>query len=649
MTLDKLLTLLFRTLNLSLYLGFVILPNVSLANPPSPSDSLWIQAQSMQLHGHPYWLRLLHYHQPFESPGQWSLKSDVQSPNFFLHPDGQTDPAQELKATLQAFFTQPGDNPNHHPQCRFIARYHWLQSQLNFTQKDLPKVTCPLFERWVNLQELSSISLVFVSAYMDNPASIYGHILMKINSKDRYFGHSLLSPTLNFGAIIEPDENPLNYVIKGLFGGYLGRFSDERFYNYNHLYGENELRDLWEYDLNLTKEQQKRIIYHAWELLHGIDFDYYFLLDNCAYRMGELLEMAWDTKKVNPQFGLWRIPIGVFHNINQLKNQGGPLIRNIKLIPSRQRRLQQKVSLLTATQKKHMLSILKDVSHTQSPTFSALSPKSQAQILDALIDYYQYQLTDNDESQLRKNKQHVLLLRSKLPALKSPSTPITDSPLPPTQGVPPDRIQLGIVHNPTTGEGLQVSLWSSYHDLLGREDGHLPNAQLVTLDLGIRTTNNDTAIEHFTFFDIQSIETAPTGLPGDVGWSWRTRGSLEREHLACFPCRVFHLSGGFGKAMSFTSQSVGYTFFEAFLQASDFKTSQSILGLSPSLGIISSPHRLWKFLLEGRYRHSITDSTLEEPLWRWEHRLTLTPNWETRFEWKYHREIEMMLALNVYW
>ena len=80
--------------------------------------------------------------------------------------------------------------------------------------------------------------------------------------------------------MINPDDTPFIYALRGLFGGYEGSFTDERFYNFNHIYGENESRDLWEYPLNLTPDQQYLVTFHAWELLQKVQFTYYFFLDN---------------------------------------------------------------------------------------------------------------------------------------------------------------------------------------------------------------------------------------------------------------------------------------------------------------------------------------------------------------------------------
>ena len=111
-------------------------------------SSLWEQALERQIYRHPYWLKLLHFYSFGESVGQWSFKSDVESSSFFLSSNGKRDPQAELKATLKALLATSVDDPNQHARCKFVARFNWLRSKLDFPE--LPKQECPLFERWAN-------------------------------------------------------------------------------------------------------------------------------------------------------------------------------------------------------------------------------------------------------------------------------------------------------------------------------------------------------------------------------------------------------------------------------------------------------------------------------------------------------------------
>ena len=142
-----------------------------LSNETAIFFSLWKQARELKLSRHPYWLKLLHFYSIGETVGQWSFKSDIVSPSFFFSPLGKTDPEEELKSTLKALLVPVSDKPDQHARCKFIARFQWLRSKLDFPT--LTELTCPLFERWANLNEATGISIVFVSSFLKNPASTF--------------------------------------------------------------------------------------------------------------------------------------------------------------------------------------------------------------------------------------------------------------------------------------------------------------------------------------------------------------------------------------------------------------------------------------------------------------------------------------------
>ena len=631
---------------LSLSLGMT--PLGSPADIPDGLERLYRQAAKKQISQHPYWLRLLHFHHPGESPGQWSFRSDVQNASFFLSPAGQVDPQAELQATLQAFFQAESEDPDRHPQCRFVARYQWLKTQLDFSGSQMPEKPCPFFERWANLSHVKSVSLVFASAYMGNPASIYGHILLKINSEGDVFSHSLLSPTFNFGALVDVDDNPVVYAFKGLFGGYTGRFSDERFYNYNHIYGETELRDLWEYELNLDEQQRRRIIYHAWEMLQAVDFDYWFALDNCAYRLAGLVEMAWDEQQINPSFGLWTIPINVFYRINAMENKGEPLVTSIRLIPSRQRRLLRKMARLTPSQKNWLLQIATDFEQLHSLAFRKLSDTDQAEILDAVIDYNQYQIAEEEPALSSEQKQQLLLIRSQLPILPE-SKEGSSSPVPPTEGTPPARFRIGGVNNSEIENAVEIGGWVSFHDTIGREAGHLPNTELITFDTRVRLTEERIYLHHFQIVSLQSLEIDPIDSPLSTDWSWQIKGGIEPRDLSCRDCLIFNLTGGLGTAHAFAGRGVYFAFLSPFLRASAAYDNGYSLGIEPSIGMTLAPTDLWKFEISWHYLAGLRGEQIAEQQAQWNHRLILSPNTDARLEISHHQATEIGLAFNYYW
>ena len=65
---------------------------------------------------------------------------------------------------------------NQHPQCKFIARYQWLKQQLNFDIKRLPTQPCPKFDAWLEQLQPAGLTLIFPTAYLNNPSSILNSI-----------------------------------------------------------------------------------------------------------------------------------------------------------------------------------------------------------------------------------------------------------------------------------------------------------------------------------------------------------------------------------------------------------------------------------------------------------------------------------------
>jgi len=72
-------------------------------NKSSSKDLPWAQAEILILSQHPYWLRLLHY--PSHSPMVGLCAVKFKTPSFFLDPDGNVNPAAELRKTLEALFS----------------------------------------------------------------------------------------------------------------------------------------------------------------------------------------------------------------------------------------------------------------------------------------------------------------------------------------------------------------------------------------------------------------------------------------------------------------------------------------------------------------------------------------------------------------
>ena len=255
----------------------------------------------MNLHRDRYWDVLLHYKRA--GSGKKSL---VDDPRFFLAPDGKTNPAAELEATIRGFFREDeaGDD---HPRCRFAARYAWLKERLDIDESRLPPAACKKLDEALALINPKSAVLIFPAAHGNGPASMFGHTLLRIDSS---FKSDLLSYAVNYAAFAD-DTNGLLYAFKGTFGYYKGFYSILPYYEKVKEYSDMDHRDIWEYTLNLSEEETRRMVLHTWEL-QGIYSDYYYFDENCSYNLLFLIEAGRPsvdmTGSLRDRTRFWVIP-----------------------------------------------------------------------------------------------------------------------------------------------------------------------------------------------------------------------------------------------------------------------------------------------------------------------------------------------------
>ena len=220
------------------------------------------------------WRQLLYYNSPAFFERSW-----VDTPAFFLGRNGATDFEAEIIADLEAL-KQPLTVKNEHFRCQFPARARWLTQR--FALPNIPLATwregCPTLSRWFEIHDYSGASLVFSSYYPGNPASLFGHTLLRL--KRRAAGADLLDDATNYAALVDSKDLGLTYAVAGLTGGYLGGFALVRYYEMLEQYANIESRDLWEYELDLNPEEVVMLRFRLYETL-AARFRYRFLEGNC--------------------------------------------------------------------------------------------------------------------------------------------------------------------------------------------------------------------------------------------------------------------------------------------------------------------------------------------------------------------------------
>lgn len=630
------------------YVVLALFAREGIAALPAPSAievaALAQQARSRGLADHPYWRALLHYRRSATG----TVASEIVSADFFLSPSGSSDPAAELESTIIALFTSPGEAPDSHAQCRFVARYQWLRKSMEWPFEP-PAVPCRQFQAYAMQGQIESLSLVYATGYLSNPASFYGHILLKFNTHRSITAHDLLDRSVNFGATIPPGENPVFYVLKGLLGGYDASFSHHQFYRFNHAYAENELRDMWEYVLALDKEEVDQIVAHSWELL-GKNFVYYFLKENCAYRMAELLALVVDAPLV-PDLP-WALPGAVFERIASLERDGRPLVREVRRIPSRHNRFRRGYLALPLGQQSIAKSLVASELDFASSHYPSLHEAEKVDVVDTLLDYYEYRIaSDKDDAEAKRAKQQLLLERIGLPARPAPDredyAPRAAGAAPPHEGPLPFLVRLGPLDNSRLGAGIRLGVRPASYDSLALDAGRIPDSTLAMFDLDVVYVEDSLLLRKLHFVNIENLNIPRTSLPRDGGLAWNFRLGFESQDLSCRHCTIFKLGGGLGRAIPVGPKGAALAMLDLSAQT-EHETSETVAA-TPRIGLIASPALGWKTSLSLGRRSYLNGARSAQRMLRWENRIGGERRWDLRIVYEEHVAREFSVAASLYW
>tara|TARA_R110002111_G_scaffold120260_3_gene183341 strand:+ start:9810 stop:11711 length:1902 start_codon:yes stop_codon:yes gene_type:complete len=527
----------------------VFFPIVSFANNnESGVEQMVDYANELRLSQHPTWLKLMHYEPSFGDSRNFA--SAIHDSEFFIAKDGAFNPRAELVATIKAFQQPLVDGfVDNHAQCKFPARLLWLQRSVGEFAATIKMIHCPKYDEWTLSNSIKSISVVYASGFLGNPASYYGHILLKLNSNRSAGAVRLFDPSVNYGAIIPPDEDPVTYILKGIFGGYDGGFSQTDYYFHNRNYGELELRDIWEYEINLEQKEVDLIVAHAWEVL-GKRYTYYFFRKNCAYRLAELIDLT-EGVSILPTNKFFTLPRTLLQNLHSSQIRNKPLLRSVDFRPSRQSKFYKKFNSLVSSERTEVRNSIEARKTADGEMQGALTIESKVKVIDTILDYYQFAKSAEIMSKNDADKSHrrALVKRFQLPPSSSGSNNEL-SLAPPHAGRKPSYLQVGVTYSESFGNGYSILIRPAYYDVLDAAPGQVQDSALTMGEIELFTQSDGVYIKHFDLLKIESINTANTNLPGDKGRAWKVKLGIQQQNLSCLDCLTTRLEGDYGYALN---------------------------------------------------------------------------------------------------
>ncbi|MDD4295134.1 MAG: DUF4105 domain-containing protein [Candidatus Omnitrophica bacterium] len=542
----------------------------------------------MQLAKDPFWKDLLHFK---------GNSSQIIDDRFFLSKNGRVNPEEELCATLEAYFTNKHNIKRKYGDkdiiCIFPARYTWLDKKLNLPGYKIDNDTCPRLTEWTRINEIEDISLVFVSGYLGNPASSFGHALLNFKLRDNEDLMGLFDTSITYGAQVPPNENVLFYIFKGLLGGYHAGFTDKFFYAHDQVYSSREFRDMWEYTLELDDFNRKMLIYHIAELLSH-EYRYYFLSSNCAQRVAVVLDMFIEEDLYNFNYPIY-IPEELFHRLRDIdreRREKGEknLIKKIKFIPSAQRYLFYEIARLNDNERKVYENIMKNQDVDFSIYLKELSSESSINVLNVLLAYQYYRImaSNDDPSQeaLKRYKDKVLLERLRLPAKKDVPLDIPEISSP-DKTSSPSSINIGFIVEDDGDAFGTLGATVFRKESVGLNV--LEYSELVALDLNLGFLNgsDNVFLNSFDFIKIRDFKTLCIKEANENPFSWSFEAGVNRYDINDDNVYDYSMEGGVG----LVNKVKGYGICYGFLNVSSHSIDQQYR-MGPSAGFVIGQDRL---------------------------------------------------------
>ena len=429
--------------------------------------------EQTKLYENPYWSKLLHYRNGI---------SEIDSVNFFVSKNGKTDLKEELIETIQSL-----ENGKNNLLCRFPLRVKWLKENIPNLEKNIILYPCEELEKYVSLLDAKYVTMVFPTAHINSPASMYGHTFLRLSS-DR--NTPLISNAINFAANTN-DTNGLIFAYKGLFGEYEGRYSILPYYEKIKEYNNLEQRDIWEYEIDLTQEEIDKLVLHSFELKDSYA-DYFFFKENCSYSILWLFEVARPNLNLVENFDFKTVPldsIKILEKNNLIKEDSNFRYSNMRKM-------------------KHILNekiendeYLKAFVEDKEELNDSLTTQDKISYLDFKIAYLQYQRSNNELDKKEYLKKYLNLLKQRS-EFKEESTYEIKKPIDPL--LSHDSAKVALFYD--SNDSFEFSAKPVYNDKYDVSDGYLSGAYIDFFEINLKKDKEQNLrLDRFTLLKIKSL------------------------------------------------------------------------------------------------------------------------------------------------
>lgn len=430
------------------------------------------------------WLKLLRYNKY-----QSSFESEADSESFFLTPNGKTNPQNEYDAFVEVMKT-PIEGDDHYA-CKFPARAMKIFLDKNASRPNFSN--CKKLNHFLKATDPKGVSLVFASYFIEKPSSAFGHTLLRLHT-NKQGNSALLDFAVDFSASVDTD-NPIAYGVKGIIGGFKGRFSRLPYFLKIREYADLDSRDIWEYPLNLSSAELLLLTLHLFEM-DQVYFDYYYFSENCSYHILRAIEAA-TNKNISQDLKFFVLPIDTIHAL-----QKSHLLARPKRIPSQYSKLQQALSNLSSSNKDIVLDFYRN------PYRFDYSTISDVEVVDTLIDTLNYKfaeglLTDSSSKETVILREKLLQKRSQMGISRLSSLNQIEDP---SSGHYGSYLDLSYLYSTTNS--IIINHAFALHQYKHSPKGFSNKFQMIMGETQFSLQDNSIEFDRFKIFDVMNASSS---------------------------------------------------------------------------------------------------------------------------------------------
>lgn len=474
-----------------------------------------------------------------------------------LHFEEHADYLEEARRNVDQFLTHTDYS------CRFPARAAFLSKSLKVDYKK-----CLAVEEWKSLIGAKTVSLVYVTQYVSNPSSVFGHSFLLFQNNERPLN---LDVVFNNAANVPENVSTYDYVVKGMFGGFPAVYTKEPFYLKIQEYNNIENRDLWLYQLKLSSEEIEQLLNHLWELDHLRDRPYYFLNKNCAYNIYNAVAAVHPSIDFIEESKVYVLPVDTLKKMNGLSDQ-------VSYFPSIRQKIIQRYKKLD-----------KDNS----------SAIDQAEIKLELYEYKKSQNGGKLSDEESKNYDLALFERSKLGRREGPFE--YDVPEVPDRAHSTWNLSLTFGFDEIDNYSL-IGIAPFHHSLLQRETGYLPNSEIIVLETSLKQVQNEGLyFNEVTFIKVSNF-VEDSHFDSQYSWQFEAKGTRDAES-------GFYFNGfaDLGKSQSYFNKELFY-----ILGGLSFDRTQSLVP-EMKIGVLYGKSK-FKVQLQAEHEQNLSDRDLSKDI-----------------------------------